>query len=99
MSKVLLGNSNKVGKILIFSPNVLSAVASQFIWYNKYIKIDNNTIYNCYFSQKILNHTGDCFENNGKMRSWEAFRAKLGLDNNKKLYWRQIIHAISHASF
>ena len=57
------------GKYLPSPPKVLSAVASQFIWYNEYIKIDNNTIYHCYFSQKSLNNIGDLFENNGKMRS------------------------------
>ena len=41
-------------KYLSSPPNVLSAAASQFIWYNAYIKIDNNTIYNCYFSRKNL---------------------------------------------
>ena len=28
------------------------------------------------------------------MRRWEDLRAKLGLDDNKIFYWRQIIHAI-----
>ena len=28
------------------------------------------------------------------MRSWEDLRAKLGLDDNKKFYWRQNIHII-----
>ena len=41
ISKILPGNSNKVGKILTSPINVLSVVASQFIWYNEYIKIDN----------------------------------------------------------
>ena len=79
---------------MFFSQRVLSAVPSQFIWYNEYIKNDNNTIYHCYFSQKNLNHIGDLFENNGKMRSWEDLRAKLGSDDNKKFYCRQIIHPI-----
>ena len=48
------------------------------------------------FFSKNLNHIGDLFENNGKMRSWENLRAKLGLENNKKFYWRQIIQAIPH---
>ena len=59
---------------------ILSAVASQFIWYNEYIKIDNDAIYNRYFSQKNLNHIVDLFQNNGKMRSWEGWRAKFDLD-------------------
>ena len=82
------------GKYLSSPPTVLSAVASQFIWYNEYIKIDNNTIYYCYFSQK---NPQNLFESNGKMRSWEDLRTKLGLDDNKKFYWRQIIHTIPHA--
>ena len=31
------------------------------------------------------------------MKNWKDFRAKLDLDDNKKFYWRQIIHAISRA--
>ena len=31
------------------------------------------------------------------MISWEALRAALNLDVNKKIYWRQIIHAILRA--
>ena len=44
----------RLGKYLSSTPNVLS-VACQFIWYNEYIKIDNNTIWN-YFSQKKLSN-------------------------------------------
>ena len=32
------------------------------------------------------------------MRRWEDLRAKLGLDDNKKLYWRKFIHAIPRVS-
>ena len=28
------------------------------------------------------------------MRSWKDLRAKLSLDDNKKIYWRQIIQAV-----
>ena len=37
------------------------------------------------FFSKNLDHASDLFENNGKMRSWEDLRAKLGLDYNKKI--------------
>ena len=86
-----------MAKHLSSPPNGLSAVASQFFWYNDYIKIDNNTIYNGYLSQKSPNHIDDLFENNRKMKSWEDLIAKLGLDDNKNFYWRQIIHAILRA--
>ena len=77
-----------MGEIFI----LLSAVAYQFIWHN-----DNNTLYHRYFSHKNINHIGALFENNNKMRSLEALRAKLGLDDNKKICWRQIIQAKSRA--
>ena len=81
-------------KYLSSPSKVLSAVASQFIWYNQYIKTNNNTTYYYFLSLKNLNHIDDLFENDCKMRSGEDLRAKLGLDDNKKFYWRQIIHAI-----
>ena len=31
------------------------------------------------------------------MKSWEDLRTKLGLDDNKKFQWRQIIHTIPRA--
>ena len=31
------------------------------------------------------------------MRSWEDLTAKLGLNDNKRFYWRHIIHAIPRA--
>ena len=60
-------------------------VASQFLWYNKYIETDNKTICNRYFSQINLNHIGNLFENNGNMRSLEDLRAKLDFDDIREL--------------
>ena len=40
------------GKFLSSPLKVSSAIASQFIWYDEYIKIDNNTIYNRHLSKK-----------------------------------------------
>ena len=50
-----------------------------------------------FFSKKKLNHIGDLFENNVKIRSQEDLRSKLDLDDNKKFCQRQIIHAIPRA--
>ena len=40
------------GKFLSSPLKVSSAIASQFIWYDEYIKIDNNTIHNHHLSKK-----------------------------------------------
>ena len=71
-------------KFLPSPQKVLSAVASRLIRYNKYIRSHN--ILSLFFSKNL-------FENNGKMKSWEDFREKLELNDNKKSYWSQIIHA------
>ena len=70
-------------KFLPSPQKVLSAVPSRLIRYNKYIKSDN--ILSLFFSKNL-------FENNGKMKSWEDFREKLELNDNKKFCWSQIIH-------
>ena len=46
----------KWGDFLFSFSNVLSAVSTQAVWCNRYLKIDNNTIYNHYFSGKNINH-------------------------------------------
>ena len=49
------------------------------------------------FLKKNLNHIVAFFKINDEMRSQGDLRAKLGLDDNKKFDWRQIIHAIPRA--
>ena len=61
---------------------------------NKYLKTDNNTIYNHCFSKKTINHIGDLFENNSRIKNWEDLKAKHDLDDNRKVYRIQIFWAI-----
>ena len=81
-------------KFLSSPTKVLSAFASEFIWYNEYIKIGNNTIYYRYFSQKNINHFSDHSGNNSRIRTWGDLTAKIDLNDIKKFYWLQLIHAI-----
>ena len=62
--------------------------------YNECQKNDHKSKCYHYFSKKNLNHISDLSENNGKMRNWEDLRAKFDLDENKKIYWRQIMYTI-----
>ena len=45
-------------------PSLPSAVASQCLWYNKYIKIDDKTIVNSFYVLKEVNLLGQFFQNN-----------------------------------
>ena len=47
----------------VFTSNVLTAIASQAIWYNKDIKVDIKTIYNFKMSQTDIKITLDSFSN------------------------------------
>ena len=52
-------------------PKVLSLVSSQFLWYNSYVKIDNEIV--CYkdFADKKTNFVSDLFDENGELKSWQ----------------------------
>ena len=67
---------------------------SQFIWFNKYIKIDNSSVYIKYFSNKNLNFVGELFETDGKIKPWEKIKTLYNLPNNMEFCWMQIVHAL-----
>ena len=53
------------------TPKVSSLISSQFLWYNSYIKIDNEVV--CYkdFADKKINFVSDLFDENGELKSWQ----------------------------
>ena len=54
---------------LTFPPVLPSAVASQALWYNKNIKIDNKSIYLSEISGKSLNCVGNLFNERQKLKN------------------------------
>ena len=56
----------KLSENLSSFPNLPWATASQVIWYNKCIKVDNKTIYNFKMSQIDVNFVGQLFKCNDK---------------------------------
>ena len=52
-------------------PNLPSAIASQVIWYNKCIKVDNKNKYNFKMSQKDKSYVRPLFKCNSKPKLWE----------------------------
>ena len=77
MSKILPRSFDKVQKMFIFPLKVLSAVASQFISYNEYIKINENTMQHRCFFRENSNHIGDLFKNNSKRKKLGRFKGKI----------------------
>ena len=60
-------------------PSLTSAIASQVIWYNKCIKVDNKTLYGFKISRKDINYVGQLFNCNGKPNLWEELKNEFNL--------------------
>ena len=71
-----------------------SLVSSQFLWYNSYIKIDNEVV--CYkdFADKKINFVSDLFDENGELKSWQKILSDFQLTQKSYFKWFQLIHAI-----
>ena len=54
---------------LTSAPVLPSAIASQALWYNKNIKIDNKSIYLSEISEKSLNCVGNLFNERQKLKN------------------------------
>ena len=76
------------------SPSLPSAIASQVIWYNKCIKVDNKTLYNFKISRKDINYVGQLFKCDGKPKLWEELKNEFNLQGQLQFIYNQIIHSI-----
>ena len=71
-----------------------SSVASQCLWHNKYIKIDDKTIFSSSLSAKGINFIGQLFQNNQQIKKWNELKTEFDLIENEKFLIVQIIHAL-----
>ena len=53
-------------KFLSYDPYVPSTILSQYLWFNKHIKIGNNSAYFSHFSNHGINFIGNLVDINGK---------------------------------
>ena len=60
-----------------------SAIASQFLWHNRFIEIDGKTIYWSNLSENNINFVGQLFQN-GKLKSWSVLKVENGLHEKQK---------------
>ena len=75
-------------------PSLPSSVASQGLCHNKYIKIDDKTIFCSSLSAKGINFVGKLFENNQQIKKWDEFNTEFDLIENEKFLILQITHAL-----
>ena len=61
-----------------------SSVASECLWHNKYIKIDDKTIFSSLLLAKGINFVGQLFQNNQQFKKWDELKTEFDLIENKK---------------
>ena len=79
-------------------PSLPSSLASQCLWYNKYIKIDDETIFSSSLSVKRMNFAGQPFQNNQQIKKWDELKTGFDLTENEKLPIVQVTHALPSLS-
>ena len=75
-------------------PSSPSSVASQLLWHNKYIKIDDKTIFSSSLSAKGINFVGQLFQNNQQIKKWDELKTEFDLIEKEKFLIVQITHAL-----
>ena len=75
-------------------PSLPSSVAAQCLWHNKYIKIDDKTIFSSTLSAKGINFVDQLFQNNQQIKKWNELKTEFDLIENEKFIIAQIIHAL-----
>ena len=70
-------------------------MVSQYLWFNKHIKIGNNSVYFSHFSVYGINFIGNLVDINGKYKLCYAREYEYNLTDKEKFRWLQLVHAIS----
>ena len=71
-----------------------SAIASQALWYNKNIKINNKIIYLTEFSKTGLNCVGHLFNKRQKLKTWDELKQEYRFLENKRFLFMHLLHEI-----
>ena len=69
-----------------------SSVASECLWHNKYIKIDDKTIFSSLLPAKGINFVGQLFQNNQQFKKWDELKTEFDLIENKKSLRLALFH-------
>ena len=76
------------------SPEIPSCILSEFLWFNRHIKIDNESVFFKHFSEHDINFIYQLFDNNGIAKKWEVLQTEYKLDKRFHFQWCQLIYAV-----
>ena len=77
------------------SPETPACLLSQFLWFNKYIKIEDNPVCLTKFAAKNIDFSSQLFEGRS-LKSWNNLKIEYNLTNETYFQWLQLQHAIPH---
>ena len=75
-------------------PSLPSTAASQCLWDNKYIKIDDKTIFSSSLSAKRIKFVGQLFQNNQQVKEWGELKTEFDLIENETFLIAQMAHVL-----
>ena len=76
------------------NPEIPSCILSQYLWFNKFIIVDNSYVNFTNFSTKKINFVRDLVNENCNFKSRETLKNEYHLDKRLYFEWMQLIHAI-----
>ena len=74
--------------------HILSFIGSQFLWFNNYFVIDNNSVHFQEFSSHNVNFFNQLFTSEGELEDWNYINWEFQLTNNLYYKFTQISDAI-----
>ena len=73
-------------KYLSFSVSFPSAITSQFLWFNKYIKVDRE--------ETFSNLAEQLFDLEWKLKNWTTVKKEYHLLESQSMQWMQLVNAL-----
>ena len=83
-----------MGKTFFVSSIFTFICCFQSLWHNKYIKIDDKTIFSSALSAKGINFVGQLIQNNQQIKNFDELKTEFDLIENKNFLILQITHAL-----
>ena len=77
-----------------YTSDSLSCIKSQFLWFNRQLKIGNKSFFFKEFSEKNLNFLNQLYEPEGNLKQWQDVKEEFQLNDVGFFKWVQIIHSI-----
>ena len=75
-------------------PITLSCNLSHHFLYNRYVKVDNKSVYSKFFSTKNFNFVTQLLHSDGSVKNWNILKTEHPLQNKDDYCWLQFINAV-----